>query len=269
MPDSLPTPGTFFGESPQEDLLIELANDGPERFRLLKRIGYVDHEFPSQAFIVPDDLSTFTTDLTSTPRLFTWLVPKYGIHLPAALVHDAFVVDRDEKADYIGPPITREQGDRIFRDAMKSLGTPPVRRWLIWSAVVLATAWIDIESRFWWRLRWILTVAIIASLGTIATLDLLDIVDWLPWMGSRPFPEELFLGGLFAILIPAAISAFWGRLWAAALIASIAFALLIHVTLAIGALLLLYRVVERVATAIERRRRSRPPAARTARASST
>ena len=33
----------------------------------------------------------FTTDLASVPMLFTWLVPKSGAHLPAALLHDGLV----------------------------------------------------------------------------------------------------------------------------------------------------------------------------------
>ena len=41
------------------------------------------------------------TDLTSVPWLFTWLVPKTGAHLPAALLHDGLVGDHDDPPSYL------------------------------------------------------------------------------------------------------------------------------------------------------------------------
>ena len=60
--------------------------DDLETFSLERRIAYRDRHLGE--ILVPAS-PDFRTDLTSTPALFTWLVPKTGAHLPAALVHDA------------------------------------------------------------------------------------------------------------------------------------------------------------------------------------
>lgn len=84
----------------------------------------------------------FRSDLTSVPSLFTWLVPRTGRHLPAALVHDGLIASRGEPAAYstsTDVAVPRVDADRIFREAMGDLGTGFFRRWLMWSAVSLAT----------------------------------------------------------------------------------------------------------------------------------
>ena len=60
-----------------------------EQFAMERRIAYRDRHLGE--LLVPRRTGTFRTDLTSVPALFTWLVPKTGRHLPAALVHDGLV----------------------------------------------------------------------------------------------------------------------------------------------------------------------------------
>jgi hypothetical protein len=61
------------------------TDNGLELFSLERRIAYRDRHVGE--LLVPARVG-FRTDLTSTPAIFTWLVPKTGAHLPAALLHD-------------------------------------------------------------------------------------------------------------------------------------------------------------------------------------
>lgn len=81
-------------------------------------------------WIVP---ASDVSDLASVPSFLTWLVPRYGTHTLAALLHDHL-----QKVD-VDPPISRRDADDMFRDAMGLTGVPLVRRWLMWSAVGAAT----------------------------------------------------------------------------------------------------------------------------------
>ena len=141
------------GERPRRDeppriVLEQRERAGEEVFALLRRVGYADRHLGQ--LLVPADPATFTTDLTSVPSVLTWLVPRSGRHLPAALVHDALVADPAEPgetgvASYVserGVAVDRVEADRVFRDAMADTGTGVVRRWLAWSAVTLVTLWV-------------------------------------------------------------------------------------------------------------------------------
>ncbi|HVL98755.1 MAG TPA: DUF1353 domain-containing protein [Egibacteraceae bacterium] len=81
----------------------------------------------------------FETDLASVPTFAAWLVPKDGRHTPAALVHDAMILDPGEKPNYLGPQVGAEEADRIFREAMQYLGVKFLRRWVMWGAVSVRT----------------------------------------------------------------------------------------------------------------------------------
>ena len=112
--------------------------DDLEIFSLERRIAYRDRHLGE--ILVPAS-PDFRTDLTSTPALFTWLVPKTGAHLPAALVHDALVAGGGDPSydSTEGHDIDRVEADRVFRDAMADTGTGVVRRWIVWAAVTTAT----------------------------------------------------------------------------------------------------------------------------------
>ena len=218
-----------------------------ELFRMLRRIGYHDEEYGE--LLVPADLDCFRTDLTSVPTLFTWLVPKTGTHLVPALLHDGLVSDPQS---YVGPPIDRPGADLVLRRAMRDTHVGLIRRWLMWSAVTLAT--IHVGTPSWSRLRQLRyllaadgTLALIAVLGTIATLDLFDVVDWLPWMGDRPWWLELAGGLAGAVVIPLLLALLWGRFAAAGAISGIALAVLLHVTALLAVVTVLYQLAERLA----------------------
>lgn len=242
-------PDRFFDAETGDEVRVQLERDGA-RFRVLRQVGYRDrhHEAP---FLVPADPGRFRTDLASIPWVFAWLVPGLGSHLPAVLVHDGLVVRRDEGKTHVGPDVDREEADRILRDSMADLGTPVIRRWLIWTGVILATAITALRPRAYWVSVVVGTLATLAALGVIATLDLLDLWDVLPWMADRPWLIELAGGAAFAVLIPLLLSVLWRRLWKAGAIAGVSLALLLHVTTAVVAVYAVYWLAERVVSAHE------------------
>lgn len=233
-------------------LLERRVERAEERFAMHRRIAYLDEEVGE--LVVPRDLETFRTDLTSVPSALTWLVPRTGRHLPAALVHDALVDTSPGGPAYCstrGLVVDRVTADRVFRRAMRDTRTRVVRRWLIWAGVSVVTIWRGSQS---WSparhraLRAAMTgsLAIVVVLGVVATADLFDVVDVLPWMGSRPWWAELGLGAAVAVAVPLVLSLTWGPLRAAGAIVGVSLALLLHVTAAIVALTALYRGVERL-----------------------
>jgi hypothetical protein len=233
---------------------------GLEVFSLERRIAYDDRHLGE--ILVPATTG-FRTDLTSTPALFTWLVPKTGAHLPAALVHDALVAGGGEPSydSTEGHTIDRVEADRVFRDAMADTGTGVVRRWIVWTAVTAATVFVPgglPRSPAWSpAVRWAhrlgvgASIALVAYLGYSATADLLD-QSWplalqVPWMDERAWWWEL-LGGLAgAVAVPLLLSVLWGRFRMAGAIAGVMLAVLLHVTAGLAVILLGYQVAERLA----------------------
>jgi hypothetical protein len=231
--------------SAMEIELSRLLEHDLEEWSLAKRIGYLDRHHTVPFEVPPPPPFDFKSDLTSVPQMFTWLVPKTGTHLPAALLHDGLVWDpKKERQSYVGDSIDRVEADRIFRDAMADLGTPLIRRWLIWSAVSLATVG-ELKPK-WRSIACYLTLLVVLVLGYIATLDLFDRIDVLPWMGDRKWWVELITGLIMAVVVPATLSVVWfKRIRLAGFVAGIALAMLLHVTVAIAAVTALYQVAER------------------------
>lgn len=236
-------------------LLDRHAEEGVETWALVRRIGYLDRHFGE--LLVPKDPTTFRTDLTSVPALFTWLVPKTGAHLPAALLHDGLCFDDGDEPTYVsvdGHEIDRVEANRIFRDAMADTGTGVVRRWLVWSAVTTATL-VSPQQVPWrmpttWRHRLVigLSLLVVCLLGVLATLDLFDVGGIeLPWMGERPWWLELIGGLAGAVVIPLLLGLLWGRFRTAGVVMGIGLAVLLHVTVGLLAVTGLYQVVEKLA----------------------
>lgn len=247
---------------PDRPPLIVLSRELDEdldMFRMTRRIAYRDRVYGE--LLVPDDLITFETDLASVPAVFAWLVPKTGAHLPATLLHDGLVYSPGQPPSYVstdGHAIDRAEANRVFRDAMADTGTGVVRRWLMWSAVTAATM---IQGRgthwnSWLRLRYRMaalgSIAAIALLGIAATADLFDVrTAWIPsvpWMGEQGTLAELIAGGSAAVTLPFLLALTWGQFWKAGAILGISLALLLHVSVAILGLTLLYQVLEFIAT---------------------
>lgn len=252
--DGGPVDGTPDPSSPPTIILEWTEGMRAQDFRLTRRIAYLDRQVGE--LLVPADPATFVTDLASVPSLFTWLVPRTGEALPAALVHDGLTGGADGSASYTGGggAIGAEQANRIFRDALADSGTGLVRRWLLWTAVTLATmvtgagtGWSAAE-RWRWRLTAVGTLVVIAVLGLVATADLVDVdlpfVGGVPWMDEGAWWARLGSGAAGAVTIPLVLALAWGRLRVAGVITGIALALLLHVTAALALLTGTFQAVE-------------------------
>ena len=252
VPGSPPDPGVD-----PRIVLERHAEEGVETFELARRLAYLDRHLGE--LLVPADPG-FRTDLTSVPALFTWLVPKTGAHLPAALLHDALVAGRDDPTSYVstqGHEVDRVEADRIFRDAMADTGTGVIRRWIVWTAVTVATIFVGravpwTPAKHWsYRVAAAVTIVTILWLGYSSTSDLVD-RSWVgavdvPWMGERSWWVEVAGGLSGAIVLPLALSLLWGRLRMAGAIAGVMLAVLLHVTVGLAVIGTTYLALERLA----------------------
>jgi hypothetical protein len=298
--------GTFHGVSIDEsgkpfvdDSLapeIRISRKAPECWEFETQLGY--RSASGDEFVVPHDKANFVSDLMSMPWPFAWLVPGTGKHIPAVLLHDGLVVTLGEDGDHgawthAGTAVTREQADYILREAMYSEGTTFLRRWLMWTGVMLGTMWATFTPRRYWRTMMLLYVLTIAIFGIGATMDFFDAgqelsgVDWLwnlPWMGNRAWYAEV-LGGFggafgFAFVGPAVFlkkykapdpakrhpdaplsSVVTGRpfdRYCVGVIAGLWFTVLLHVTLLVVIVYGIYRSIDK---AIDRRVNPQPTTA--------
>jgi len=223
-------------EQPAEDDVLAPSGE----WQIAEQIGYRDRH--KGEIVVPRDPCHFRTDLASVPRIFGWLIGKTGVHLPAALVHDALTppfYTTDENGipvpDYCADEgeIPRIEGDRVFRDAMADIGTPRTRRWLIWAGVSAASAWT--EHEFLGRAA-VLSLVAIALVGWAATLEIFDQLALVPWIPEDTWGVELFSGAVGALLAPFLVGVIWWfkmRLYRAGVILGVAIAALLHLTAAI------------------------------------
>lgn len=237
-----------------------------EEFELRLPITYRDDSRGAdrvRLITVPDPRYPFTTDLTSVPRLFTWLVPRSGRHLPAALVHDGLV--GGEPASYTTDDesrVDRIDADAIFRNGMHDLGVPLVRRWTVWAAVANASLVLGARpgwrlTTWWYRVVGLAVLGLIAWCGLSATAEVVDarsLPAWLdralgdlPWIHEGALWREVVEGLAGAVVVPLVLAVLWGRHYRAGAIAGLAFATLFHVTVAVALVAGFYLVAEAVA----------------------
>ncbi|MFD0362396.1 DUF1353 domain-containing protein [Nocardia sp. GCM10030253] len=81
----------------------------------------------SEEFVVPEG---FRTDFASVPRVFVWLIPRYGAYTKAAILHDYL-----HSSGVVGDA----DADGIFRRALHEAGVSVPRRWMMWAAVRLGS----------------------------------------------------------------------------------------------------------------------------------
>lgn len=247
------------------------------RFRYLDPV-WRDDEGRRRSFTVPRTPGEFRTDLASVPGPFTWLVPRDGTHTPAAILHDALVrgaVDA-EPVSYEGPPITREEADTVFRQAMAHLEVPFLRRWLMWAAVTMATLWTCEERgrRWWWRALIAVLVVVLGGGAVLGSLDLFDVGDGLRWhvlgrdlrLGLPGMPQsDLLTEALWLLavsLVAVAVGTIpWLRRWRTGLAAGLALAFLGFPLAVSGLAYLGYNVVELTLYGVLRLRRRLVPVA--------
>lgn len=136
-------------------------------------------------FAVPQETGT---DFASVPREFVWFIPRYGIYTKAAILHDYLC--------HVAVPagrISRIDADGIFRQAMRELGVPFLRRWIMWAAVRWGALTKQADRKDWWQEAWrvalvtAIALPIVAPAAAVIALSRLVwyVVEWITWIPLR------------------------------------------------------------------------------------
>jgi hypothetical protein len=102
---------------------VVVRETGEQGWELVQSLVYLGN---TDRFTVP---AGFGTDFASVPSAFTWLLPRYGRYTKAAILHDWLCRQAREGG------VSRDDVDGLFRRAMRELGVPFLKRWLMWAAV--------------------------------------------------------------------------------------------------------------------------------------
>ena len=135
-----------------------------------------------QTFHVP---SGSPTDFASVPRVFVWFLPRYGRYTKAAILHDHLWRDLATKGD-----ISWVDADALFRRAMRDLGVPFLRRWLMWSAVRWAALLKPKGMHGWWKEAWrVVLLTVVAApivlppaVAIVVSLLWFYALEWVLWL---------------------------------------------------------------------------------------
>jgi hypothetical protein len=140
------------------------------------------------------------TDLASVPGPFRWWAHSYGVHTPAALIHDRFIGDPVKGQPGRPDGVSEQNIDRYFRFMLRGLGVPYLRSWLMWAAVASRTRLNSGKLRAFSMIAWIAV-----SVGGVALM--------LYGLFSRDWSQIIQ-----AALLPLPVAALWGRQAGAGLI---------------------------------------------------
>lgn len=102
---------------------LKVDRVAPRKYKLELPLTY---SHPLRVFTAPPG---FITDYASIPKALRWLYDPDGEYTPAAVIHD-YLYKYGCRLD-----ITRSEADRVFKDAMRELDIPWLRRFNLWSAV--------------------------------------------------------------------------------------------------------------------------------------
>lgn len=208
----------------------------PATFMLREPFKYVDRD---RRFDVPEhDVS----DFASVPGFLTWLVPRYGRHTLAALLHD-HLQDHLVKPGTPKPAdpeaVTSEEADTVFRQAMQYSRVPFVRRWVMWAAVALRTVFKSGKAGAVAVVAWALLFGVLGLAWPVAVLISLG-TDQVGWR------VPLLLFGA-AVLLPVLLCWLALRHWRLSLISGLTLSLIAFpcvLAIITGGI---YYVIERIA----------------------
>lgn len=197
---AVPTPFRFSDDAVESRLVEQLVRQGTDRAVARKKV---------------DDARTFEpatenpTDLASIPRFMRWFEDPYGRHTLAAIIHDELIVD----APNGGPLASDTLADQFFREMLRSVGVPWLKRWLMWAAVALRTRWMADGLR---RSSVVLWVVLAVSGITAAA--------WVAgsWAFGWDTPVDGWLMAVGTVTLPVLASGLWGKQCGAGLIAAVA-----------------------------------------------
>lgn len=133
---------------------------------LLREISY---DGKLERFTAPAGMGT---DFASVPRVFVWFLPRYGRYTKAAILHDYLWRDAVPEGR-----LTLPEADGVFRRAMRELGVPFLRRWMMWSAVRLGALKKPGGTRHWLRDSWRVFPLLLLALPIVIPPALLILVS--------------------------------------------------------------------------------------------
>ncbi|BAS04959.2 hypothetical protein [Ralstonia phage RSF1] len=95
---------------------------------------YIGETEEQKYVTVPDG---FFTDGATVPRMLWWLFPPWGVYGQAAVLHDYLCQNLrlTKNGDNPDLKLTQTEVDKIFELAMKVLGTPWIKRKIMYWAV--------------------------------------------------------------------------------------------------------------------------------------
>jgi hypothetical protein len=128
------------------------------------------------------------TDFASVPRVFVWFLPRYGRYTRAAILHDHLW----RRCAATGQ-MRWVDADGVFRRAMRELGVPFLRRWMMWSAVRWAAllkprgreGWLSEAPRVLLFTLLGAPFVVPAAVIIVASLALFWLVEWLVYVPLR------------------------------------------------------------------------------------
>ncbi len=133
------------------------------------------------------------TDLASVPGPFRWWAHSYGVHTPAALIHDRFIGDPVDGQPGRPAGVTEQDVDRYFRFMLRRSQVPYLRSWLMWAAVASRTRLVSGKRRAISMILWL-----IAAVVGVGILGLAVLSGW--WSLA-----------IVAAVLPVPAAVLWGR----------------------------------------------------------
>lgn len=175
------------GFDPDAEVLVRQLDD--VNWEVLQAFSYRD---PSRSYTVPVGQRT---DFASVPRVFVWLLPRYGRYTLSAILHDHLWRELVSAGE-----LTYRDADRLFRQALGSQAVPVLRRWLMWAAVRWAALRKPGGTSGWLRdAPRVLLVTLLAApvvlppaavvLVALGVFYLAELVVWLPARLARRSPR--------------------------------------------------------------------------------
>jgi Protein of unknown function (DUF1353) len=161
-----------------EGTVVDVQEISEKKWKLLKQM---DYQGARELFQVPVGQ---TTDFASVPRIFVWFLPRYGRYTKAAILHDYLWEEKVPKG------MSRIDADGLFRQAMRELNVPFLRRWIMWTAVRWA-ALFKPDGRAGWlkefpRVLFFTVIGLFVILPPVLpilfSLLVFHVMEWIAWV---------------------------------------------------------------------------------------
>lgn len=170
------------------DVVVKPIRPEGKRWELVQPFTYTG---ATDTFTVP---AGFTTDFASVPRVFVWLLPRYGRWTQAAILHD-YLWDLARKGQF-----RKHDADGLFNRALRELGVPYLRRWVMWAAVRVGSGTHELFAPGPVQFLKVLAVAVptvvivaVPALVVLLAILVIGILEWIAYLPLKLFrrtPEK-------------------------------------------------------------------------------